>query len=169
MKKKIFIATLVPLLILPFSSKLSYNKINMQLVNKQIESVNIHNPPDITPPKLENNDYIVMQATGYDLSVQSCGKSYSNPSRGIAKNGYNLNNKSHSESWTVSSNKFPLGTKLKLEFPKSHKMYDGIYVIRDTGNFGNNVLDVYLGDFGEKVNKDTTNFGRVDVKVWKIE
>jgi len=110
-----------------------------------------------------------MQVTGYDLSVQSCGKTYSNISRGITKNGYNLNNKSHNEAWTVSSNKFPMGTKLKLTFPKSHEKYNGIYTIRDTGNFGNNLLDVYLGDFGEKINQNTINFGRVDAKVLVIK
>lgn len=110
-----------------------------------------------------------MQATAYDLSIQCCGKSYSHPSRGKTTDGYNLTNKSHSEAYTVSSNKFPMGTKLLLEFPESHKKYDGIYTCRDTGNFDSNVLDVYLGDFGEKVNKNTVNFGRVDVKVFVIE
>ena len=169
MKKKIIIVSFTLLFILPFSIKLSYDNINIKLVNKPIQSVNINNTSSvITSIKSEKKNYI-MQVTGYDLSVQSCGKTYSNISRGITKNGYNLNNKSHNEAWTVSSNKFPMGTKLKLTFPKSHEKYNGIYTIRDTGNFGNNLLDVYLGDFGEKINQNTINFGRVDAKVLVIK
>jgi len=160
MKKKIIIATFTLLFVLPFSTELSYS----QSVNKPIQSVNIYNPP-VVSLKSEQQNYIAMKATGYDLSIQSCGKSYSNISRGITKNGYNLNNKSHSQAYTVSSNRFPMGTKLQLEFPESHKKYNGIYTVHDTGNFKDNILDVYLGDFGEKVHQDTVKFGRVDVKV----
>ena len=160
MKKKIIIATFTLLFVLPFSTELSYS----QSVNKPIQSVNIYNPP-VVSLKSEQQNYIAMKATGYDLSIQSCGKSYSNISRGITKNGYNLNNKSHSQAYTVSSNRFPMGTKLQLEFPESHKKYNGIYTVHDTGNFKDIILDVYLGDFGEKVYQDTVKFGRVDVKV----
>ena len=160
MKKKIIIATFTLLFVLPFSTELSYS----QSVNKPIQSVNIYNPP-VVSLKSEQQNYIAMKATGYDLSIQSCGKSYSNISRGITKNGYNLNNKSHSQAYTVSSNRFPMGTKLQLEFPESHKKYNGIYTVHDTGNFKDNILDVYLGDFGEKVHQDTIKFGKVDVNV----
>jgi 3D (Asp-Asp-Asp) domain-containing protein len=129
------------------------------------ENINIEQNETV---KIEDN-YIIMQATAYDLSIQSCGKSYSHPSRGITRDGFNLNNKTHGEVWTISSNRFPLGTKLQLEFPESHKNYNGIYTIRDTGNFKENVLDIYLGDFGEKVGKETIKFGRVDVKVLVLE
>jgi len=171
MKKKLIIATFTLLFVLPFSSELSYSQgVNKQLVNKSIESVNIHNPPDISlKPDKENNDYIPMKATAYDLSIQSCGKSYSSPSRGITRSGYNLNNKSRKEAMTVSSNRFTMGIKLYLKFPESHKKYNGIYVVKDTGNFKENVLDVYLGDFGEKVGRETIKFGRVDVNVKMIE
>jgi len=110
-----------------------------------------------------------MEATAYDLSIQSCGKSYSNPTRGITRDGYNLNRKSHSETWVVSSNKFPLGTKLQLEFPESHNKYSGVYTVRDTGNFDMNVLDVYIGDSGEDVHQEAIEFGRVEVKVLVLE
>jgi len=142
--------------------------------NKDIEIV-VDKQKEITynevesKPNQEDNNYIIMQATGYDLSIQCCGKSYNHPSRGITRNGYNLNNKSHGEAWTVSSIKFPMGTKLRLEFPESHSEYSGIYIVRDTGNFNENTLDIYVGDFGEKVHKDTIEFSRVDVKVWVIE
>lgn len=143
--------------------------------NKSIDKVDVieYNKLEskLKPVDVENekeNNYIIMQVTAYDLSVQCCGKSYNHPSRGITRDGYDLNNKSHSEALTVSSNKFPMGTKLKLEFPESHKKYDGVYTVRDTGNFKENVLDVYVGDFGEKVHQDTIHFGRVNVKVYII-
>jgi len=146
MKKKLIIAIFVLLFVLPFSSGLSCSQMN------NIQSVNIHNTPN-TPLELEkeNNKYIEMEITAYDLSVQSCGKYYFNKDRGITKDGYNLNNKSRKETMIVSSNKFPMGTKLLLKFPESHKNYNGVYVVRDTGNFKENILDVYLGDFGERV------------------
>jgi 3D (Asp-Asp-Asp) domain-containing protein len=152
------------MLILPFSSELSYSQPARKEVTVQH---NIHNPPVIK--QVQKQDYITMQATAYDLSIQCCGKSYSDPSRGIATDGYNLNNKSHSEARTVSSNKFPMGTKLFLEFPDSHKKYNNYYIVHDTGNFKDNVLDIYLGDFGEEVGQETINFGRVDVKVMVIK
>jgi len=165
MKKKIITATLTLLFILLFSSELSFSQISTQPVNKPIESVNIHNPHD-TSFTSEKENCITMKATAYDLSIQCCGKSYINLSRGITKDGYNLTNKTYNEARAVSSNKFPMGTKLLLEFPESHKKYNGIYTIHDTGNFKDNILDVYLGDFGEKVHQETIKFGRVDVKVW---
>jgi 3D (Asp-Asp-Asp) domain-containing protein len=147
----------------------------------QVNSKLVHNQNIINEVKLENQEvnetiqepkepkpepeYITMQATAYDLSIQCCGKSYNNPSRGISRDGYDLNNKSHKEAYTVASNRFPMGTKLHLEFPESHKQYDGVYTVRDTGNFKENILDVYVGDFGENVHQDTINFGRVDIKV----
>lgn len=144
--------------------------IKLKPQNKNVEKI-VDKQKEITynevesEPNQEDNNYIIMQATGYDLSIQCCGKSYNHPSRGITRNGYNLNNKSHDEAWTVSSTKFPMGTKLQLEFPESHKKYNGIYTVRDSGDFGKNILDIYIGDFGEKVHQDTINFGRVNVKV----
>ncbi|MCE5220161.1 MAG: 3D domain-containing protein [Clostridium sp.] len=145
-------------------------------VQSQIQTQNIntvkHKPkPELQvkpQPKEPKNNYVIMQATAYDLSIRCCGKSYSNPSRGITRDGSNLNNKSYRQALTVASNKFPLGTKLKLEFPESHNKYNGVYTVRDTGSFDKNVLDVYVGDYGERVNQDTINFGRVDVKVYII-
>lgn len=148
------------------------NKNKLQSVTKE-DTIMCNAVPELINPDTikeeENNNYIIMKATAYDLSIQCCGKSYNHPSRGITRNGYDLNNKSHSQVWTVSSNKFPMDTKLQLEFPESHKNYNGIYTVRDTGSFKENVLDVYVGDFGEKVHQDTINFGRVDVKVKVIE
>jgi len=167
MKKKIIIVIFTLLFVLPFSSGLSCSQGNSI---QPIELFNIHKPSNISlKSEKKNNDYIEMKITAYDLSVQSCGKYYFDKDRGITKDGYNLNNKSRKETMIVSSNKFPMGTKLQLIFPKSHEKYNGIYTVHDTGNFKDNILDVYLGDFGEKVNQDTVKFGRVDVKVEVIK
>jgi len=178
MKKKLIIATLILLFVFTFSKELSYSQpINIINIQQENNMVNLEN--ELKQDAVEiginkeieqvNNDYMIMQATAYDLSIQSCGKSYSNPSRGITKDGYNLNNKSRKETMIVSSNRFPMGTKLKLIFPESHKRYNGIYTVHDTGKFRRNVLDIYLGDFGEKVSKEVNKFGRVNVKVWIVK
>ena len=177
--KKYIISILLIILMVAIGVNQVNTKYQTDVIKAENENENINKVVDkqeeITynevesEPNQEDNNYIIMQATGYDLSIQCCGKSYNHPSRGITRNGYNLNNKSHDEAWTVSSIKFPMGTKLRLEFPESHSEYSGIYIVRDTGNFNENTLDIYVGDFGEKVHKDTIEFSRVDVKVWVIE
>ncbi len=171
--KKYIISLLVMILIVILGVNQVESRINTETKNKKIVAKEVKVCNNIVEEEVKTElintnikkEYIMMKATGYDLSIRCCGKSYTNPSRGITKSGYNLNNKSHSEAWTVSSNKYPMGTKLKLEFPESHSKYSGVYTVRDTGNFKENVLDVYVGDFGEKVHKNTISFGRVDVKV----
>lgn len=126
----------------------------------------MHSPPEEVIIEKEIEEiWEVYEVTAYDLSIQCCGKSYSYPTKGITKSGYNLNNKSRIEAMTVGSTKFPMGTKIYIEFPESHKQYNGEYYVRDTGNFKENVLDLYIGDFGEKVGQETINFGRVKAKV----
>ena len=63
----------------------------------------------------------------------------------------------------VSSNEFPLGTELKLDFENDE--YDGTYTVEDTGNMRPCVLDIFAGDYGEKVGKETLQFGRKTVTV----
>jgi len=106
-----------------------------------------------------------MEATAYDLSIQCCGKSMSNPARGITKSGYDLNGKSREQAMTISSNDLPLGTKVYLTF--DDEQYNGVYTVRDTGNMQEGVFDLYVGDFGEKVSQTAIDFGRrtVEVKV----
>jgi len=173
--RKYILAILIMILLVIIGVQQVQSQINiLNVKNKTIDKIIKTEYNDIDAKIMKENQlktkpkYIVMQVTAYDLSIQSCGKSYSNPSRGITRDGYNLTNKSHSEALTVSSNKFPMGTKLQLEFPESHEKYNGVYIVRDTGNFKENVLDVYVGDFGEKVGQETINFGRVDVRVLVI-
>lgn len=68
MKKKIIIAALLPMLVLPFSSELSYNQpMSKQVVIQQ----NIHNPPEIKQVEAQI-DYDVLnvsKVTGWDMEI----------------------------------------------------------------------------------------------------
>lgn len=110
-----------------------------------------------------------MRATAYDLGINSCGKRYGHPARGIAASGANLNGLSREKAMIVSSVDFPLGTKLSVVFPESYEHYNGIYVVGDTGNLKSGTLDVFVGDFGEATSQEAINFGvrTVDVVVLK--
>ena len=110
-----------------------------------------------------------MRATAYDLGINSCGKRYGHPARGIAASGANLNGLSREKAMIVSSVDFPLGTKLSVVFPESYEHYNGIYVVGDTGNLKSGTLDIFVGDFGEATSQEAINFGvrTVDVVVLK--
>lgn len=106
-----------------------------------------------------------MMATAYDLSINSCGKSYGHPSRGITASGRNLSGLSREKAMTVSSVDFPLGTKLLIDFDSPYEHFDGVYTVEDTGCLLPETLDLYIGDFGEQVSQDALNFGRRPVEV----
>ena len=106
-----------------------------------------------------------MMATAYDLSINSCGKGYGHPSRGITASGRNLSGLSREKAMTVSSVDFPLGTKLLIDFDSPYEHFDGVYMVEDTGCLLPGTLDLYLGDFGEQVSQDALNFGRRPVEV----
>ncbi len=171
--RKYILATLIVILIVVSGvhriqsqmEEIQYNKQNIN-IDQPIQPIRSTNSDVV---KISQNDNYIMQATAYDLSKQCCTKSYSNPSRGITRSGYNLTNKTCKQAFTVASNRFPMGTKLKLTFPSTHRQYDGIYTVRDSGNFKQNVLDVYVGDYGEKVHPETIKFGKVEVQVEMIE
>lgn len=110
-----------------------------------------------------------MRATAYDLGINSCGKRYGHPSRGIAASGANLNGLSREKAMIVSSVDFPLGTKLSLSFPEPYEHYDGIYVVGDTGSFKSGSLDIFVGDFGERTSQEAINFGVRTVDVVVLE
>ena len=119
--------------------------------------------PEIEPSR--GSKVLMFEATAYDLSIQCCGKPYGHPARGITKSGYDLNGKSREQAMTVSSNDFPAGTELELTFDDCHSEYNGIYIVRDTGNMNAGVLDVFVGDYGEEVSKEAVRFGRQTVRV----
>jgi len=110
-----------------------------------------------------------MLATAYDLSIHCCGKPYGHPGRGITADGTNISRLSRTEAMTVATNDLPLGTKVKLTFEGNRAKYNGIYTVRDTGGMRSNVVDVYVGDFGELIGSETGEFGRHWVKVRVVE
>ena len=110
-----------------------------------------------------------MLATAYDLSIHCCGKPYGHPGRGITADGTNISRLSRTEAMTVATNDLPLGTRVELTFEGNRAKYNGIYTVRDTGGMRSNVVDVYVGDFGELIGSETGEFGRHWVKVRVVE
>ena len=110
-----------------------------------------------------------MLATAYDLSIHCCGKPYGHPGRGITADGTNISRLSRTEAMTVATNDLPLGTRVELTFEGNRAKYNGIYTVRDTGAMRSNVVDVYVGDFGELIGSETGEFGRHWVKVRVVE
>lgn len=111
--------------------------------------------------------------TAYDLSVQSCGKKKGHPLRGITKSGFDLNGMSRKEAMTISADPkvIPLGSKVKIEFlSEKYRDYEGIYMVRDVGGaIKQNRVDLYVGDFGEKVSQEAINFGRTEAVITVLE
>ena len=112
---------------------------------------------------------VMMLATAYDLSIHCCGKPIGHPSRGITADGTDINRLARDEAMTVATNDLPLGTRVELTFEGNRAKYNGIYTVRDTGGMRSNVVDVYVGDFGELIGSETGEFGRHWVKVVVVE
>lgn len=76
------------------------------------------------------------EATAYDLSIQSCGKSQANRGYGITANGTSLAKHSRKSAMTIATDPeiIPLGTKVYIEFPKQFEHFNGIYTSNDTGS-----------------------------------
>jgi 3D (Asp-Asp-Asp) domain-containing protein len=68
------------------------------------------------------------------------------------------------QAMTIACNSLPQGARVRLTFEGSRARYSGIYTVRDTGAMGPGVIDLYLGDFGEEVGQETSDFGRVTIK-----
>lgn len=110
------------------------------------------------------------EATAYDLSVQSCGKVITDSGRGITATGIDLNDKTIDDIKVVAVDPkiIALGTYLYIKFENAPE-YDGIYISGDTGNMvKDNMIDVFIGDFGELVSDEALQFGRKACKVYKI-
>ena len=116
---------------------------------------------------------INVEVTAYDLSIQSCGKALNHPGRGITKSGFNLNGMSRKDAMTVAADPkvIPLGSKVKIEFlSDTYKEYEGVYNVRDVGGgVKKNKIDLYVGDYGEKVSKEAINFGRTKAVITILE
>ena len=112
---------------------------------------------------------LVMEVTAFDLSIQCCGKPLGHPGRGITKGGYDLNGMSRAGAMTIACNSLPAGTRVRMEFDGGRAIYNGIYTVRDTGDMGPGVIDLFLGDGGELPSQETIDFGRCSMEVEILE
>lgn len=147
MKKKLVIATLIPMLILPFSSELSYS----QPVAKQVVvQHNIHNPPVVKQVRQEfkSNPYKIFKATAYTKSAEE------ETLDGITASGVPVSRGITS----IDPKVIPLGTKLYIEGY-------GYAIAADTGGaIKGNRIDLYM-----ETKEEAFKFGRKKVKVWIVE
>lgn len=109
-------------------------------------------------------------ATGYTLSVESCGKEKYEDGYGLTANGFDLSGMSREDAMSVAVDKkvISLGTKLYLEFPEEYEHLNGIYTARDTGSaVKGNKIDIYMG---EDLSYDEVceQIGKQEIKVYSV-
>lgn len=146
MKKKLVIFALLPMLILPFSSELSYSQpISKNVVVQQ----NIHNPSgDKQVQPQEKLDYMIFEATAYTRSAEE------ETLDGITASGTIVNRGTTS----VDPEVIPLGTKLYIEGY-------GYATALDTGGaIKGKHIDLYMD-----TKEEAFKWGRKDVKVTIIK
>lgn len=102
--------------------------------------------------------------TGYDLSVQSCGKTESHPEYGVTATGSDLSGHTlySARAIAVDPDVIPLGSKVRIKFDnKEMSRYNGIYTAVDTGSaITGNRIDLFFGDFGSgSVSQEALEFG----------
>ena len=106
--------------------------------------------------------------TGYDLSVQSCGKYPGSPGYGITASGISLVGHSleSARAIAVDPRMIPLGSKVRLRFNDPEWQHlNGIYTAVDTGGVINgNRIDLFFGDSGTSVSQEALRFGRRGAK-----
>lgn len=102
--------------------------------------------------------------TGYDLSVQSCGKTEDHPTYGLTASGASLagHNLYSARAIAVDPNVIPLGSRVRIKFD-NEKMskYNGVYTAVDTGGaIKGNRIDLFFGDYGSSyVSEEAIEFG----------
>lgn len=116
-------------------------------------------------PKDSGDIVIKMKATAYDLSFESCGKAPSHPAYGVTSSGTRA---TVGRTIAVDPEVIPLGSKVKLTFPRKYSYLDGVYIAEDTGRLikGNRV-DVFFGE--DKVGSKTVNKLAMDFGVQNVE
>lgn len=106
--------------------------------------------------------------TGYDLSVQSCGKYPGTPGYGITASGVSLAGHSleSARAIAVDPGMIPLGSKVRIRFNDPEWQHlNGIYTAVDTGGAINgNRIDLFFGDSGNSVSQEALRFGRRSAK-----
>lgn len=118
--------------------------------------------------KSANCRVLRMKATAYDLSAASCGKLPGEPGYGITKSGSRAQT---GRTVAVDPEVIPIGSRLRITFPKEYSHLDGEYIAEDTGRLikGNSV-DIFFGEDTKghtDVNQAAMEFGvrYVDVKI----
>lgn len=105
-------------------------------------------------------EMIYMQATAYDLSVESCGKLPGEPGYGITYSG----TKARPGVIAVDPRVIPLGTKVYVESTDGTSDY-GFAIAEDTGSaIKGNRVDIFIGD-----RRTALRYGRRNVKIYVIE
>ncbi|WP_432662263.1 3D domain-containing protein [Wukongibacter baidiensis] len=103
---------------------------------------------------------MIMSATAYDLSYESCGKYPDHPEYGITRSG----TRARPGVVAVDPRVIPLGTKLYVEYLDGNKDY-GLASAEDTGGaIKGNKIDLFMEN-----SKDVYRFGRRKVRVYILE
>lgn len=103
---------------------------------------------------------MIMSATAYDLSYESCGKHPDHPQYGITRSG----TRARPGVVAVDPRVIPLGTKLYVEYLDGSKDY-GLASAEDTGGaIKGNKIDLFMEN-----SKDAYRFGRRKVRVYILE
>lgn len=132
-----------------------------------------HYEPKYEIYSIEKTHPITFECTAYDLSYQSCQKNPDHPLFGITASGVSLRNHSRKSAMAIAVDPkvIPLGSKVLIVFKdKMREQYSGIYRAVDTGGaIKGNRIDVFFGDFGEKVSSEAMRFGRVNADVYVLK
>lgn len=112
--------------------------------------------------------------TGYDLSVQSCGKAEDHPAYGITASGKSLvgHNLYSARAIAVDPTVIPLGSKVRIIFDNPDvKQYNGIYTAIDTGGaIKGTRIDLFFGDIGsDNISEEALIFGVQDATVYILD
>lgn len=138
----------------------------LKLKNEENEKLKSKNTSRGRKPKIS---YLNFEATAYDLSVESCGKSVGDSGYGITATGRNLKGLTREQAMVVAVDPrvIPLGSKLEIIFPKPYTHFSGIYTADDTGGaIKGKIIDLYMG---ENMYDEMIKFGRKNVKVRVIK
>lgn len=146
-------------------------KNELEIVNKELNeiskkahdrSISMHDTSDEISRGMERAFRCTV--TGYDLSVQSCGKTESHPAYGLTASGVRLagHDLYSARAIAVDPNVIPLGSKVRIKFD-NEKMskYNGVYTAVDTGGaIKGNRIDLFFEDCGsDSVSDEATRFG----------
>ena len=146
-------------------------KNELEIVNKELNeiskkahdrSISMHDTSDEISRGMERAFRCTV--TGYDLSVQSCGKTESHPAYGLTASGVSLagHDLYSARAIAVDPNVIPLGSKVRIKFD-NEKMskYNGVYTAVDTGGaIKGNRIDLFFEDCGsDSVSDEATRFG----------